>query len=79
MSLPFVHTVCRYYRLNGLVRSLNWRYHGFIDVIAAKNMTKLGHLDDIYVGEPAERSLPFVKMKKSHCELYRAHGVTFRF
>ena len=54
MSLPFVHTVCRYYRLNGLVRSLNWRYHDFIDVIAAKNMTKLGHLEEVKV---VERSL----------------------
>src|SRR5579859_5040350 len=25
-SLPFVHTARRYYRLNGLVRSLDWRW-----------------------------------------------------
>ena len=24
MSLPFVHTACHYYRLNGLVRSPDW-------------------------------------------------------
>ncbi|VDP31102.1 unnamed protein product [Schistosoma margrebowiei] len=24
ISLPFVHTARRYYRLNGLVRSLDW-------------------------------------------------------
>ncbi|VDP20958.1 unnamed protein product [Schistosoma margrebowiei] len=23
-SLPFVYTACRYYRLNSLMRSLNW-------------------------------------------------------
>ena len=31
-SLPFVHTARRYYRLDGLVRSLDWHYgglHGF--------------------------------------------------
>ena len=27
-SLPFVHTARRYYRLNGLVRSLDWRCGG---------------------------------------------------
>ncbi|EIW67484.1 hypothetical protein TREMEDRAFT_33261, partial [Tremella mesenterica DSM 1558] len=25
-SLPFVHTACRYYRLNGLVRPPDWRW-----------------------------------------------------
>ena len=28
-SLPFVHTARRYYRLNGLVRSPDWRLCGF--------------------------------------------------
>ena len=26
-SLPFVHTARRYYRLNGLVSTLDWRRH----------------------------------------------------
>ena len=42
------HSRC-YYRLNGLVRSLDWYYHGFIDAIAAKKLTKLDHLEEVKV------------------------------
>ena len=65
-SLPFVHTACCYYRLNGLVRSSDWRYHGFIDAMDAEKLTRLDHLEEVKVvtrfpvGEPAEVSLPFV-------------------
>ena len=48
-SLPFVHTTRRYYRLNGLVRSLDWHYYGFIDAIAAEKLTKLDHLEEVKV------------------------------
>ena len=48
-SLPFVHTVRRYCQLNGLVRSSDWRYHSFIDVIDAKKLTKLDHLEEVKV------------------------------
>ena len=65
-SLPFVHTTCCYYRLNGLVRSSDWRYHGFIDAMDAEKLTRLDHLEEVKVvtrfpvGERAEVSLPFV-------------------
>ena len=48
-SLPFVHTARRYYRLNGLVRSPDWRYHGFIDAMDAEKLTKLDHLEEVKV------------------------------
>ena len=48
-SLPFEHTVRRYYRLNGLVRSSDWRYHGFIDTMDAEKLTKLDYLEEIKV------------------------------
>ena len=48
-SLPFVHTARRYYRLNGLVRSSDWRYHGFIDAMDAEKLTKLDHLEEVKV------------------------------
>ena len=49
MSLPFVHTARRSYQLNGLVRSSDWLYHSFIDVMDAKKLTKLDHLEEVKV------------------------------
>ena len=51
MSLPFVHTARRSYQLNGLVRSSDWlfSYHSFIDVMDAKKLTKLDHLEEVKV------------------------------
>ena len=34
-SLPFVHTARRYYRLDGLVRSLDWHYGGTCDRLSS--------------------------------------------
>ena len=48
-SLLFIHTVHRYYQWNGLVRSSDWRYHSFIDVMDAKKLTKLDHLEEVKV------------------------------
>ena len=48
-SLPFVHTGPRYYRLNGLVRSSDWRYHDFIDAVDAEKLTRLDHLEEVKV------------------------------
>ena len=48
-SLPFVHTARRYYRLNGLVRSSDWRYHGFTATMDAEKLTKLDHLEEVKV------------------------------
>ena len=47
-SLLFVQTTRRYYRLNGLVRSSDWCYHGFIDAMDAKKLTK-DHLEEVKV------------------------------
>ena len=50
-SLPFVHTARRYYRLNGLVRSSDWRSwrtpRG--PPRAAGKMSKLDHLEEVKV------------------------------
>ena len=60
------------------MRSSDWRYRGFIDAIDAEKLTKLDQLEKekkrnkVSVGEPAEGSLPFANMTKTHCELYRA-------
>ena len=48
-SRPFVHTACPYYQLNGLVRSSDWHYHGFIDAMDAEKLTKLHHLEEVKV------------------------------
>ena len=32
-----------------LVRSLDWRYHGFIDAMDAEKLTKLDHLEEVKV------------------------------
>ena len=48
-SLPFVHTARRYYRLNGLVRSPDWRQLGFIDALDAEKLLKLDHLEEVKV------------------------------
>ena len=48
-SLPFVHTTRRYYRLNDLVRSSDWCYHGFIDAMDAEKLNKLDHLEEVKV------------------------------
>ena len=48
-SIPFIHTICRYYQLNGLVRSLDWRCHGFINAMNAETFTKLDHLEEVKV------------------------------
>ena len=47
-SLPFVHTARRYYRLNGLVRSRDWRRHAARRG-AAENLLKLDHLEEVKV------------------------------
>ena len=49
MFLPFIHTAHCYYRLKGLVRSSDWHYHGFIDTIDVKKLTKLDHLEEVKV------------------------------
>ena len=48
-SLPFVHTARRYYRLNGLVRSSDWRHNDFIDVVDVEKLLKLDHLEEVKV------------------------------
>ena len=52
-SLPFVHTARRYYRLNGLVRSLDWRHLGAAPkgayLAGAEKTTKLDHLEEVKV------------------------------
>ena len=40
-SLPFVHTARRYYRLNGLVRSSDWRRRVLADVTMPKSCSNL--------------------------------------
>ena len=47
-SLPFVHTARRYYRLNGLVRSRDWRCRSARNG-AAENLFKLDHLEEVKV------------------------------
>ncbi|GIY86015.1 uncharacterized protein CDAR_217571, partial [Caerostris darwini] len=49
-SLPFVHTARRYYRLNDLVRSSDWRsdWPSWTSRNAGK-MTKLDHLEEVKV------------------------------
>jgi hypothetical protein len=39
-SLPFVHTARRYYRLNGLVRSPDWRHRGLIAVTDVRKVAQ---------------------------------------
>ena len=48
-SLPFVHTARRYYRLNGLVRSLDWLWLGFAPRSDAEKLLKLDHLEEVKV------------------------------
>ena len=49
-SLPFVHTARRYYRLNGLVRSLDWsRDGGQPPLRCAEKTIKLDHLEEVKV------------------------------
>uniref|UniRef100_A0A0R3XD81 Uncharacterized protein n=1 Tax=Hydatigena taeniaeformis TaxID=6205 RepID=A0A0R3XD81_HYDTA len=46
-SLPFVHTARRYYRLNGSVRSLDWRHRSCGGCPrGAEKTTKLDHLEE---------------------------------
>ena len=47
--LPFVHTTRHYYQLNHLVKSSNWHYHGFIDALDAKKLTKFDYLEEVKV------------------------------
>ena len=61
-SLPFVHLAHRYYRLNGLVGSLDLRYHGFIDTMDAEKLTKLDHLGEINV----VTKFSYVNLQKDH-------------
>ena len=49
MFVPFVHTGHCYYQLKGLVRSSDWHYHGFIDGMDVKKLTKLYHLEEVKV------------------------------
>ena len=49
-SLPFVHTARRYYRLNGLVRSLDWPCRGRQRLRRrAEKTIKLDHLEEVKV------------------------------
>ena len=49
-SLPFVHTARRYYRLNGLVRSLDWTRHGRqLPGRCAEKTIKLDYLEEVKV------------------------------
>ena len=81
-SLPLVHTAHCYYWLNGLVRSSDWHYHSFIDRIDAKKKVDQtwsfrgsNSCNKVSIEEPAEWSLLFVNMTKTHCEQYQAHGI----
>src|SRR6478752_9442422 len=46
-SLPFVHTARRYYRLNGLVRSLDWQLGAGHGTWQAEKLNELGHLEEV--------------------------------
>ncbi len=46
-SLPFVHTARRYYRLNGLVKSSDWRRLG--QTSGAGKLLKLDRLEEVKV------------------------------
>lgn len=48
-SLPFVHTARRYYRLNGLVRPLDWLVSAGNGGNIAEKLDKLGHLEEVKV------------------------------
>ena len=48
-SLPFVHTARRYYRLNGLVRSLDWQLGAGNGTWQAEKLNELGHLEEVKV------------------------------
>ena len=48
-SLPFVHTARRYYRLNGLVRSLDWQLGAGHGTWQAEKLNELGHLEEVKV------------------------------
>ena len=48
-SLPFVHTARRYYRLNGLVRSLDWLRLGFAPRSDAEKLIELDRLEEVKV------------------------------
>lgn len=49
-SLPFVHTARRYYRLDGLVSSLDWsRRRGNAFVAGAGKKGKLYYLEEVKV------------------------------
>ena len=63
-SLPFVHTARRYYRLDGLVSSLDWsrrRGNALVLVCREEGQTVLSRgsksRNKVSVGEPAEGSL----------------------
>ena len=65
-SLPFVHTARRYYRLDGLVSSLDWsrrRGNALVLVCREEGQTVLSRgsksRNKVSVGEPAEGSLTF--------------------
>ena len=45
-SLPFVHTARRYYRLNGPVRSWDWRSVAGNSISVAENLIKPYHLEE---------------------------------
>ena len=47
-SLPFVHTARRYYRLNVLVRHLDWTSRG-LRLSAAEKTSKLERLEEVKV------------------------------
>ena len=62
-SLPFVHTARRYYRLNGLVRYLDWASRGLRRACAREDSQTWSFRgsksrNKVSVGEPAEGSLP---------------------
>ena len=48
-SLPFVHTARRYYRLNGLVRTPDWRRRPGNGAADVEKLFKLDHLEEVKV------------------------------
>lgn len=48
-SLPFVHTARRYYRLNVLVRYLDWTSRGLVPCVLSGKTPKLERLEEVKV------------------------------
>ena len=61
----------------------DWHYHGFIDAMDAKKLTKLDHLEEVKVATTfPEVNLwkdGYCNMTKTHCEQYQTPRATFWF